>query len=141
MTIWDCITCNQYMELKERGKERAARQNGTLLVAIVFLSHFLLLVYGGVWLIPGLKPAIVTALGNFFGAASGSAIGRFIALPMIGVFYLIARYTIGTQRHYETTIREFNALPPEKQKRISTAGIAYFFISLATGVLSILVFR
>jgi hypothetical protein len=133
------VYANQYVELKARGKEDAALANGTLLVAVAWALHFVALFFLALKLSPEWSDGLWRHVTHWIGRDSGRLAGKVIALPFLGLFYLLAKVTVGRQAHFTGLKARVEALSTEEQKRGSTAGLVYALGSVAVGIAAILV--
>jgi len=137
MNVFKSLYCNQYYELKPKGKAHAARQNGTGLVTVGILFNLFVLLRIIALIFPEIGEAIVDFIDSFFGSLSGRSTGKIIALISMGLIYFIVRYTLGNKINYNRMITSFETLDPQAQKQVSDKGRNYFFISLGLLVIPI----
>ncbi|MCP4122322.1 MAG: hypothetical protein GY751_11260 [Bacteroidetes bacterium] len=140
MNVFKSLYCNQYYELKPKGKAHAARQNGTGLVTVGILFNLFVLLRIIALIIPEAGEVIVDSIDSVFGNLSGRSTGKIIALIPMGLIYFIVRHTLGNKINYDRMITSFETLDAQTQKRISDKGRNYFFISLGLLVIPIVSF-
>lgn len=138
MNIFKAIYCNQYFELKQKGKEVQARYNGTILtsialVLILFGTYIFLITW-----FPDIERAINRAIRKVVGRTTGRMMGKLIAFVFMVISYVVIRWTIGTQRNYEQLITTFDKMPIHDQEKISKKGLKAFIGTIVFIVISLI---
>ncbi len=138
MNILKQLYCNQYYELKPKGKGDSALGNGTALVTITLVMLILGLLFLLVALVPDFSDSMEDLLEDIFGRRGGRSIGVIIAGVTFVIIYLGIKYTLGKKENFEKLIIQFEALDEVDQKRISKNGMTFFLTGLGIFVLSVL---
>lgn len=138
MNIFKALYCNQYYELKPKGKGAAARTNGTRLLAVGIALNIITIVVFMMIFSGYFTDAFGDMVTDIFGRRSGRSLGRVIALIPFLIALPLIRYTLGTEANYNTLIAGFESLSPEEQKRVSTKGLYYFIISMGAFILALI---
>lgn len=132
MTFFEALYGSPYYEIQQKGKDG----NKGRLSANLFLSAFIILGIFAVIMIcvrfvPGFNESITKSLRNIFGYGSGKAIGRLLAIPLMGGIYFIISKTIGNEHNFKNKVEAFMQLPDEVKKKANTKLLVPFFIVLA----------
>ncbi|MEM6686386.1 MAG: hypothetical protein AAF617_11440 [Bacteroidota bacterium] len=130
MNILASIYCNQYFELKKKGKEARARYNGTILttfalVIVLFASYILMITF-----FPDAEKEVNRFVRKTVGRTSGRMFGKILAGVLMIVSYLSIRYTLGTEKNYQKMIQTFEQLPVSSQEQISKKGLQTFIATI-----------
>ena len=140
MDILRKLYWNQYVELKEKGKQAVARKQGTMLVTIA-LSLFLL---GAVFLIVTIFPDAMDwmedLIKDIFGRSAGRTVGKIIAVIPFALFYGIIKLTMDREAVYDKIVYDFGLLSEEEQFRASEQGKIFFFVSVGFFVITMILF-
>lgn len=136
MTLLQSLYCNQYLELKQQGKESSAHKNGNVIATVTLFCNVITVLL----LLSVLSDVFADYMGDsirsVFGGSSGRMIGRLIAIIGLVLIFPIVNYTVGKKENYDKTIAAFEALPAEEQKAVSKRGLVYFFGSIGAAILS-----
>lgn len=138
MNIFKALYCNQYYELKPKGKGAAARTNGTRLLAVGIALNIITIVIFMMIFSEDFTDAFGDMITDVFGRRSGRSIGRVVALIPFLIALPLVRYTLGTESNYNALIAEFESLSPEEQKQVSQKGLYYFIISMGAIILAVI---
>lgn len=130
MNVFQALYCNQYYELKPKGKEAAARVNSNRLLGISLSINLILLVVLLMLASPDFTDAFGDLVRDVFGRRQGRTVGKIIALVPFVIFLPLVQFTIGTQSNYDKLIVKFEALSDVEQKAISNKGLYYFIASM-----------
>ena len=130
MNALKALYCNQYYELKPKGKEASARDNGTRLLTVSVALNIIFLVVLMMVFSEGFVDAFEDILKDIFGRRRSRSLGKFVALIPFLISYPLIRYTLGRQESYDSLIEYFDQLSPDAQKRISKKGLNYFIASM-----------
>ena len=125
MNFFQCLLCNQYLEIYKRGGNVRKSQINMLLLSTVLITLSIILafiIYDHFY--PGF-------LIKYFGSARlrGKDTGRLLGAVMGVVVFIFLKLTIGTKRWYDDTIEQFNSKSEEEQERIAKKGLRYFVIA------------
>lgn len=137
MNIFQAIYCNQYFELKPKGKANMSRTYGSRLLGISLSMNFILLVVllQAIW--PDITDVFSDWFRDFFGRRRGRFAGKFLAIIPFIIFMPFVHYTIGTPTSYDHLITRFELLKPDRQKAISNKGLYYFICSVCGALIAI----
>lgn len=140
MEILRKLYWNQYVELKERGKESVARKQGTALVTIAIA----LILLGTVFLIMSIFPDAMDwmedLIDDIFGRRKGRMVGKIIAIIPFAVVYGIIKLSLDREPVYDKLIYDFGLLSEDEQHQASEQGKMFFFLSLGYFVIAMLIF-
>lgn len=132
MTHIQALYGSQYTEIAQRGKDgNAGRLNGNL-----FLSVFLVLAMLTVVSYLHYFTSMLTFLhGSFLTDMleymSGKTMGKILAIPILGLTYLIVSNTIGSKDNFAKHVEQFLLLPEHEQKQANKKILIPFFVVLA----------
>lgn len=139
MTFIQAVYGSQYYEITLKGKDgNKGRLNGN-----IFLSAFVVLI---LLTITGLALALSPhAAGSFENMATriagydkGKAAGKMLAIPVMGLCYLVIANTAGSQKNFTKTVEQFNLLPVEQKNKANKKVLVPFFIVLAIFVVVVM---
>lgn len=123
MNVCEALICNQYAELKLKGKGPSAKTNGVMLIAVswmlYFISVFFLLYLLG---FDAFKAISTNGL-------SGRSTGKLVAAVLLAGFYGLVYLLYGRQQKFDAITQRFDSLSSEEQKAISKKGLYYFIAS------------
>lgn len=131
MNLLKTIYCNQYFELKQKGKEASARKNGTILTTLALVLVLFAIYILWITFFPDAERTMNRFVRKTIGRTSGRMLGKILALVLMTVSYLLIRYTLGTVKSYQKTITVFSKLSADEQERISKKGLKIFLMSIA----------
>lgn len=137
MNVFKALYCNQYYELKPKGKEAAARTNGTRLLAVGIALNIITVVVYIMIFSEDFTDAFGDLITDTFGRRSGRSVGKFVALIPFLISLPLIRYTLGKESSYDALIAEFESLSAEEQKQVSNKGLYYFFVSMGVFMLAV----
>lgn len=138
MNLLQALYCNQYHELKPKGKAYAGRANGTGLVTVALLLNTFELLFLIAIIYPPFADGVGDLIIDIFGRRNGRGVGKILALIPFLIIFPIVKYTLGRDDNYNRLIERFEALRPEEQERVSKKGLYYFFVSLGLLVIPLL---
>lgn len=124
------LYCSQYYELKQKGKEASAKQNGTVLVTLALLLNFFTIMFVLIIISPNFKDGMEDTIEDIFGRRSGRSIGKVLAIIPFGIIYGIIHFTYGRDSSYNKTIEVFETYDEERQKQVSKSSMVYFIGSI-----------
>ena len=140
MNLLKSVYCNQYYELKPKGKGHAARANGTGLVTIGLIVNFFTVLLLAITISPDLGKYLQGVFIDMVGRQSGKGMGQTLAFLVVMFIYPWVKFTMGTQQNYQQTIDAFEKLSAEEQLQVSKKGLQYFIISLGLVIGSLVAF-
>lgn len=128
MNVFQSLYCNQYAELVKTGRdENKARTNGLLLSAVCITLNILTLFY----LLFVSNDVVSNWIENFTIGLDGKSMGKLLGVVVIGIVWLILRYTIGTEMYFKNAIEQYNASGEVDKKSINKKAMIYCFGSVA----------
>lgn len=130
MNVFQALYCNQYFELKPKGREAEGRSYGTRLLTITIGLNIITLVVLAMVVSADFTDAFADTVTDFFGRRSGRSVGQLLALIPFLIALPIVRYTLGRKQSYKALISRFEVLSAERQKQVSQRGLYYFKASL-----------
>ena len=136
MNLLQSLYCNQYLELKQQGKESAANKNGNVIATVCLFCNVITVLL----LLSVLSNVFADYMGdtirNVFHGSSGRMTGRLIAIIGLVLIFPIVKFTVGRKENFDKTIATFEALPEAEQKAVSKRGLIYFFGSIGAAIVS-----
>ena len=136
MNLLQSLYCNQYLELKQQGKESAANKNGNVIATVSLFCNGITVLL----LLSVLSNVFADYMGdtirNVFHGSSGRMVGRLIAIIGLALVFPIVKFTVGRKENFDKTIATFEALPEAEQKVVSKRGLIYFFGSIGAAIVS-----
>ncbi|WP_412983970.1 hypothetical protein [Pontimicrobium sp. IMCC45349] len=139
MNVFKALYCNQYYELKPQGKEDTAQKMGTILSTIALVLFLLSAFFLLMTFMPDFEKELYRFFKSAFGRRTGKAIGKFAGILCLLIGYPIIKFTVGTNKSYNTTITEFNNKSIEEQKQISKKGLKFFVSSVAIIIIVVII--
>jgi len=137
MTYLEALYGSQYYEITNRGKDGATgRLNGNLFLCAFVIICILLAFALLLTISEDLTNEINSLFNKLFGYSSGKMIGRLLAIPMMGIIYLVISKTVGRKVNYDKITISFSKYPEEEKKKANIKILKPFFIVL--GMLFIL---
>lgn len=140
MDILKKLYWNQYVELKEKGKESVARKQGTILVTIALALYLLGTVFLIVTIFPDAMDWMEDLVKDIFGRRTGRTVGKIIAVIPFALFYGIIKLSLDREVVYDKVIYDFGLLPEEEQHKASEQGRNFFFVSVGYFVITMILF-
>ncbi|HOP22620.1 MAG TPA: hypothetical protein PK055_00610 [Gammaproteobacteria bacterium] len=140
MNLFKAIYCNQYFELKPKGKENSAKKNGTVLSAIALLLYFFSVFFILLLLFPDLGREIEGVFKDVFGRRTGRLAAKISVGVIMVLCFIIVKFTLDKDSVYNKTITEFESMSGEQQAKISKQGLIFFISSIVLVVGSLMVF-
>ncbi len=134
------LYCSQYYELKKKGKEASAKQNGTVLVTLALLLNFLSIMFLLIAVSPDFKDTMEDAIESVFGRRAGRSVGKILGLIPFVIIYGIIYFTYGSDASYNKAIREFDTYHEEAKKQLSKGSLKYFIGSIIVFVACMILF-
>ncbi|HNP22144.1 MAG TPA: hypothetical protein PKM63_16255 [Panacibacter sp.] len=127
MIVTDWFYCNQYQELVNTGRDgKKARKNGLILSSVCFTLNVMTVVY----LLSWAGDLLWTSFDDIETYASGKTLGEAIGLLLIIAFYLLLKYTRGSEAYFHKVIERYRGLSEVDQKDISKKAYIYMFGSI-----------
>jgi len=130
MNLLASIYCNQYFELKKKGKEASARYNGTILTTFALVLILFAIYIFMVTFFPDVEKEMNRFVRKTVGRTSGRMFGKILALVLMVIAYLSIRFTLGTEKRYQKIVQTFEKLPVSNQKQISKKGLQTFIAAI-----------
>ena len=140
MNIFDGIYCNQYYELKKKGREAEARKYGNAILTIALVLNLLTIFLLLVGIFPDFADSAEDLAKDVFGRSNGRSIGKVIGLIPFVVIYPIVRFIVGSEKRYDKIIERFKKYPDAEQEQISKKALRYFIISCTIIFIPIIIF-
>ncbi len=82
--------------------------------------------------IPDFADAFADSIKDVFGRKNGRALGKIVAVIPFLIFLPLVRYTLGTQKSYQSTINQFENQSKDSQRKISRRGLIFAIVSFAS---------
>lgn len=139
MNPFQKLICNQYYELKQKGKEDVAKKQSvilsTIMLVILLLGTFMFLFA----VFPSFEDKMRRLKKDIFGSYGGKSIGKLMVIVLFLISYPIIKITVGTEKYYHKTITYFNSLSSLEKEIISKKGIYSFFYTILFAVISVVI--
>jgi len=129
---------NQYYELKQKGKEQAARKNGTVLSTVAIMANSSVLLGFLIFFFPDIGDGIMDLLEDAFGPRGGRTMGQILGAILFASIYFVIHFTLGKPEKFDRMMESFLSLSEEEQLIASKQGLRYFMISLLLVALPLL---
>jgi Mn2+/Fe2+ NRAMP family transporter len=120
------IYCNQYYELKPKGKEDLVKEYGTALSTVAVMLVLFAIYMTAISLFPDVEKVSRDIIKDIFGLQTGKSAGKILGLFLVFVSWPIVRFTVGTEQSYQSIIAEFDQLDAEEQQKVSKFGLWSF---------------
>ena len=130
MNVFKALYCNQYYELKPKGKANEARNYGTRLLIVSTALNIIVLVILLMFISEDFTDWFSDTLRDIFGRSQSRTVGRVVAIIPFIIAFPLVRFTLGRQEVYDKLIAEFTSLSDREQLCISKRGFYYFIASL-----------
>jgi len=139
MTFIQAVYGSQYYEITLKGKDgNKGRLNGN-----IFLSAFVVLI---ILTLTGLTLLLSPLAAESFermatrlvGYYTGKNTGRLLAIPVMGLCYLVIANTVGSQQNFRRIVDEFNLLPVDEKNKANKKVLMPFFVILAIFVVTVI---
>jgi hypothetical protein len=78
--------------------------------------------------VPGFEESLTKVIRSVFGYSTGRSIGKFLAIPVFGLIYLIIIKTVGTESNFKNKVDAFMQYPDEVKKKANAKLLIPFFI-------------
>ena len=131
MNVFKALFANQYYELKPKGKEAAARLNGSRILGICLAIDFILLVVIAMVISPDLADGFSDLIKDIFGRRQGRTVAKVVVLIPFLIFLPLVNYTLGSETGYGKIIKEFESLSADQQAKVSKKGLVFAIVSFA----------
>lgn len=111
MTFLQALYGSQYHEINNRGGDASkGRINANLLLSALIILGILFVVTLAVTMFD-------LSLAPNSSSISGKALGRLLAIPLLGVCYVVSSNTVGTIEKYEQYAQEFTEFSEQEQNK------------------------
>ena len=134
------IYCNQYYELKPKGKADRAKENGTVLSAVAVMLLVFAVFLITISFFPDVEKASRDLIKDVFGFRTGKSAGKILGLFLVFISWPFVRFTVGTEQSYQNTISTFEAMDAEEQQKVSKYGLWSFIAAIGIFGLAFLIF-
>jgi hypothetical protein len=134
MNVCEALICNQYAELKLKGKGPSAKTNGVMLIAVSWMLFFISFFF----LLNLLGYDVFKAINT--NGLSGRSTGKLVAVVLLACFYGLVYFLYGRQERFDAITQKFDGLSIEEQKAISRKGLYYFIASFGIFAVVFVVF-
>ena len=140
MTFLEALYGSQYYELNQKGRDgNKGRGTANILLSVIIMLGLFAVILLAITVYPEFNNDMARVIKSIFGRLSGRSIGKLIALPVIGLIYLVVVFTIGNKNNFKKHVAAFLLLPDGEKKKANKKLLTPFFILLAAVlILSIL---
>jgi hypothetical protein len=139
MTFLQALFGSQYYEIQQKGRDgNKGRLNANLFLTVMIFLVLVLVLFIAFVASPGFEENSTRWLRGLFGSLSGRSIGKILAIPVIGIIYLVVAYTVGSQANFKKQVEGFLQYPePEKKKAGAKILLPFFVLLIAVVVLAV----
>ncbi|WP_046758164.1 hypothetical protein [Kordia jejudonensis] len=137
MTVLDALYGSQYWELKNKGYDvQKGRLYGNLLFAATVMIYLFVIVIIWSFFSEDFTKDLTRFLKSIFGYSTGKAIGKIIAIPLIGIIYLIVALFFGSKKKYVKRYETYEKA--SQQEKDNAIGKMVMIFAIGLGSLFIL---
>src|SRR6185436_4364496 len=139
MSYWEALYGSQYYEIQQKGKDgNKGRLNANLFFSAMIVLMIVAMMLICIHFIPGFNEQLANSIRKIFSVSSGKNIGRLLAIPLLGIIYLVVNTTVGNKNNFQRKVDTFMQYPDEIKKKANAIVLVPFFILL--GVVLVLSF-
>ena len=129
MTFLEALYGSQYYEIHEKGRDgNKGRLNGNLFLSTLIVLFILAALMVSISFIPGFNESLTKNIRSIFGYSSGRSIGKLLAIPVLGIIYLVIIKTVGSESNFKNKVDAFMQYPDEVKKKANAKLLIPFFI-------------
>ena len=129
MTFLEALYGSQYYEIHQKGRDgNKGRLNGNLFLSTLIVLFILAVLMVSISFIPGFNESLTKNIRSIFGYSSGRSIGKLLAIPVLGIIYLVITKTVGSESNFKNKVDAFMQYPDEVKKKANAKLLIPFFI-------------
>ena len=129
MTFLEALYGSQYYEIHQKGRDgNKGRLNGNLFLSTLIVLFILAALMVSISFIPGFNESLTKNIRSIFGYSSGRSIGKLLAIPVLGIIYLVIIKTVGSESNFKNKVDAFMQYPDEVKKKANAKLLIPFFI-------------
>jgi len=129
VTFLEALYGSQYYEIHEKGRDgNKGRLNGNLFLSTLIVLFILAALMVSISFIPGFNESLTKNIRSIFGYSSGRSIGKLLAIPVLGIIYLVIIKTVGSESNFKNKVDAFMQYPDEVKKKANAKLLIPFFI-------------
>jgi len=129
MTFLEALYGSQYYEIHQKGRDgNKGRLNGNLFLSTLIVLFILAVLMVSISFIPGFNESLTKNIRSIFGYSSGRSIGKLLAIPVLGIIYLVIIKTVGSESNFKNKVDAFMQYPDEVKKKANAKLLIPFFI-------------
>ena len=129
MTFLEALYGSQYYEIHQKGRDgNKGRLNGNLFLSALILLFIIAVMMVSISFVPGFEEKMTKMVRSVFGYSSGRSIGKLLAIPVLGIIYLVIIKTVGSESNFKNKVDAFMQYPDEVKKKANAKLLIPFFI-------------
>jgi len=129
VTFLEALYGSQYYEIHQKGRDgNKGRLNGNLFLSTLIVLFILAVLMVSISFIPGFNESLTKNIRSIFGYSSGRSIGKLLAIPVLGIIYLVIIKTVGSESNFKNKVDAFMQYPDEVKKKANAKLLIPFFI-------------
>ena len=129
MTFLEVLYGSQYYEIHQKGRDgNKGRLNGNLFLSALILLFIIAVMMVSISFVPGFEEKMTKMVRSVFGYSSGRSIGKLLAIPVLGIIYLVIIKTVGSESNFKNKVDAFMQYPDEVKKKANAKLLIPFFI-------------
>ena len=129
MTFLEALYGSQYYEIHQKGRDgNKGRLNGNVFLSALIFLLILAVLMISISFVPGFEEKITKSVRSVFGYSTGRSIGKLLAIPVLGIIYLLIVKTVGSESNFKNKVDAFMQYPDEIKKKANAKLLIPFFI-------------
>lgn len=129
MTFLEALYGSQYYEIHQKGRDgNKGRLNGNLFLSVLIVLFIIAVMMVSISFVPGFEEKMTKSVRSIFGYSSGRSIGKLLAIPVLGIIYLVIIKTVGSESNFKNKVDAFMQYPDEVKKKANAKLLIPFFI-------------
>jgi len=129
MTFLEALYGSQYYEIHQKGRDgNKGRLNGNLFLSTLIVLFIIAVMMVSISFVPGFEEKMTKMVRSVFGYSSGRSIGKLLAIPVLGIIYLVIIKTVGSESNFKNKVDAFMQYPDEVKKKANAKLLIPFFI-------------
>ena len=133
MQFFEILYGSQFEEIKNMGKDGSkGRLNANLFLSVMIMMLIIIVFMAADILSNSFSNEMSGIYSRNFDGLSGRSLGKIIAIPFIGVTYLIVSRTVGDETNFKRYTENYTQYPEDVKKQSNRKLLVPFFILLAS---------
>ncbi len=132
MQFFEILYGSQFEEIKNMGKDGTkGRLNANLFLSVMIMMLICILFMAADILSNSFSNEMSGIYSRNFDGLSGRSLGKIIAIPFIGITYLIVSRTVGNETNFKRYTENYMQYPEDVKKQSNKKLLVPFFTLLA----------